>query len=156
MDLAGLSILLAELQADSAVAGDAGRKAALRLRQEAPGHLEACAYELGRFYGVLEKMLERICEGFENHLDKRGDYHERLVQRLSLDLEGIRPAFIPQSRVSDIRELKGFRHLIRRAYDLTLKAERLTPLARISEELSEELPSWCTNFANTVRGQQGW
>ena len=101
-------------------------------------------------------MFERICEGFENNLDKRGDYHERLIQRLSLDLEGIRPAFIPQSRVSDIRELKGFRHLIRHAYDLTLKAERLTALARISEELTEELPGWCTTFANTVRGLQGW
>src|SRR5580692_8007542 len=110
MDPAGLSILFKELQADSLVAGDAGRNAALRLRQKSPGYLEACAYELARFYTILEKMLERICEGFENHFEKRGDYHERLIQRLSLDLEGIRPAFIPRGRVADVRELKGFRH----------------------------------------------
>jgi hypothetical protein len=41
MDPAGLSILFKELQADSLVAGDAGRNAALRLRQESPGYLEA-------------------------------------------------------------------------------------------------------------------
>src|SRR5437868_1156927 len=57
-------------------------------RQESPGHLEACAYELARFYNILEKMLERICDGFENHLEKRGDYHERLLQRLNLELKG--------------------------------------------------------------------
>src|SRR6266480_649599 len=121
MDPAGLAILLKELEADCVVAEDAGRKAAMRLRQESPGHLEACAYELARFYNVLEKMLERICQGFENHLEKRGDYHEHLIQRLSLELEDIRPAFIPPGRLSEIRELKGFRHITRHAYDLTLR-----------------------------------
>jgi hypothetical protein len=48
MDRAGLSILLKELEADCAVAQDAGHKAAIRLREGFPGHLEACAYELGR------------------------------------------------------------------------------------------------------------
>ena len=156
MDPAGLSILLQELQADCAVVADAGHKAATRLRQQSPGHLEACAYELARLYNVLEKMLERICDGFENHLEKRGDYHERLIQRLSLDLDGIRPAFIPHGRASDIRELKGFRHVTRHAYDLTLRADRLAELARIAEQLIEELPTWCADFGGRVRAQQGW
>lgn len=95
MDAAGLTVLLAELKADCSVAADAGGKAGLRLRDPSPGHLEACAYELARLYNVLEKMLERICEAFENHFEKRGDYHEKLIQRLSLRLESIRPAFIP-------------------------------------------------------------
>ena len=101
-------------------------------------------------------MLERICDGFENHLEKRGDYHERLIQRLSLDLDGIRPAFIPHGRASDIRELKGFRHITRHAYDLTLRADRLAELARIAEQLAEELPAWCAGFVGRVRAQQGW
>jgi hypothetical protein len=156
MDAAGLTILLTELQADCAVAGDAGRKAALRLQQASPGHMEACAYELARFYNVLEKMFERICDEFENHLEKRGDYHERLIQRLSLDLEGIRPAFIPAGRTAEIRELKGFRHVTRHAYDLTLRADRLAELAAIAAQLAQELPAWCTDFGVKVRSQQGW
>ena len=156
MDPAGLTVLLKELEADCAVAGDAGRKAAIRLRQDSPGHLEACAYELARFYNVLEKMLERICEGFENHLEKRGDYHERLIQRMSLELDSIRPAFIPKDRISEIRELMGFRHITRHAYDLTLRADRLAELARIAEKLGEELPIWCTDFGERVQAQQGW
>jgi hypothetical protein len=156
MDAAGLTVLLKEMEADCAVAGDAGRKAAERIRQDMPGHLEACAYELARFYNVLEKMLERICEGFENHLEKRGDYHERLIQRLTLDLDSLRPAFIPKERLSDIRELKGFRHLTRHAYDLTLRADRLAELARIAMKLGEDLPVWCAAFGERVRNQQGW
>ena len=156
MDAAGLTILLKELEADCAVVKDAAGNAGERVRHKSPGHLEACAYELARFYNIFERMLERICEEFENHFDKRGDYHERLLQRLSLSLEGIRPAFIPSGQLSDLRELKGFRHLMRHAYDLKLKANRLAELSGLAERLAAELPRWCAEFGATVRSEQGW
>src|ERR1700692_2165645 len=83
VDPAGLTILLKELQADSSVAADAASKAAIRIRQESPGHLEACAYELARFYNILEKMLERICDGFENRLEKRSSRAFFISSRIS-------------------------------------------------------------------------
>ncbi len=156
MDAAGLTILMTELKADCAVAADAGRKAGLRFRAEAPGRLEACAYELARLYNVLEKMLERICGAFENHFEPRGDYPEKLLQRLSLDLPGIRPAFIPPNRVSEVRELKGFRHVLRHAYDLTLRNDRLGELVAVAEGLVGDLPAWCDQFALKVRTEQQW
>jgi HepT-like protein len=156
MDSAGLTILLRELAADCEVARDAAQKAGQRVVLDSPGHLEACAYELARFFNVLENMLERVCEAFENHFEKRGDYHEKLVQRLRLDLQGIRPAFIPQNRVADVRELKGLRHVTRHAYDLTLRADRLAELARLAEQLAADLPQWCADFGSKVRAEQGW
>lgn len=156
MDAAGLTILLIELQADCAVVADAAKKATLRLPETTPGHLEACAYELARLYNVIEKMFERVCEDFENHFEKRGEYHEKLIQRLSLNLEGIRPAFIPQSQIQNVRELKGFRHVTRHAYDLVLKADRLGELVHIADEVAVALPHWCDEFGQTVRAQQGW
>ncbi len=156
MDAISLNILLKELADDCAVAQEAAHKASLRLQQQAPGHLEACAYELARFYNVFEKMLERICEEFENHFEKQGDYHERLLKRLSLNLEGIRPAFIPKERVPDVRELKGFRHVVRHAYDLKLRADRLSELTIIAERVAAELLAWCAELGRKVRSEQGW
>lgn len=156
MDAGGLTILLAEMQADCAVARDAANKAAQRLQQKSAGHLEACAYELGRFYNVTERLFERICEEFENHFEKRGDFHEKLLQRLALNLEGIRPAFIPGERMAAVRELKGFRHVMRHAYDLTLREDRLAELSAIAQKLAAELPAWCHDFGNRVRAEQGW
>jgi hypothetical protein len=52
-------------------------------------------------------MFERVCEDFENHFEKRGEYHEKLIQRLSLNLEGIRPAFIPQSQIPKRSGIEG-------------------------------------------------
>src|SRR6185295_11694982 len=133
MDAVGLTILLTQMEADCAVVADASQKAKTRLGAKHPGHLEACAFELARLYNVLEKILDRICEDFENHFERRGDYHEKLIQRLSLTLEGIRPAFIPQDRVQSIRELKGFRHVARHAYDLVLREDRLTEIVSTAE-----------------------
>lgn len=156
MDAGGLIILLKEMEADCAVAHDAAQKAARRLGETSPGHLEACAYELARFYNVIERMFERICDEFENHFEKRGDFHEKLIQRLALDLEGIRPAFLPQNQVANVRELKGFRHVMRHAYDLTLRQDRLAELSRIAQRLASDFPAWCADFAEKVRVEQGW
>jgi hypothetical protein len=156
MDADGLTILLKEMEADCAVAADAAQKSAQRLQENSPGRLEACAYELSRFYNIIERMLERICEDFENHFEKRGDFHERLIQRLALDLEGIRPAFIPKERTADVRELKGFRHVMRHAYDLHLREDRLKELSVIAQRLSADLPGWCADFGKRVRAEQGW
>lgn len=156
MDAVGLEILQRELAADRCVLMDAAGKAADRIGERHPGHLEACAYELARFYTVLERMLENVCEAFENHFERDGDWHEKLLTRLSLDLLGMRPAFIPQSAVGSLRELKRFRHLIRHAYDLTLREDRLRELTQFATETRNALPTWCDEFIVAVRREQNW
>lgn len=156
MDAAGLSILLKEMEADVRVVEDASSKAGERIREETPGHLEACAYELARLYSAFERSLERICEEFENHFEKRGDYHEKLLQRLALQLDGIRPALLPPDWVDRLRELKGFRHLVRHAYDIRLRRDRLSELVAIAQQLARAMPGWCAQFGAKVREEQGW
>lgn len=156
MDPVGLNILLREIEADCTVIHDAAIKAAARLGDDGEGRLEACAYELARLYNVLEKIVERICHGFENHFDKRGDYHERLIQRLALTLPGIRPAFIPKDNVAQVRELKGFRHVVRHAYDLEFREPRMRELVALATDLSSQIPGWSVDFGEQVRLEQGW
>lgn len=145
-----------ELDADSAVVRDAAEKAAERVAQRHPGHLEAAAYELGRLYSAFERSLERICDEFENHFERRDDHHEKLLQRLSLELAGIRPAFIPPQELDALRELRGFRHLTRHAYDVVLREDRLAELTALSVKLASALPRWCAEFGEKVRREQGW
>ena len=156
MDDIGLTILVRELTADATVLRDASAKAVLRLNDRAGGHAEACAYELARFYTVIENAFERVCLAFENHFDKRHDYHERLLQRMAIDLPGIRPAFVPTTELGALRDLKGFRHVVRHAYDLALRPARLTELAADAERIAADFPTWVANFAAAVRREQGW
>lgn len=156
MDAVGLEILERELAADRRVLADAAGKASDRISETHPGHLEACAYELARFYTVFERMLENICEAFENHFERDGDWHEKILTRLSLDLPGSRPALIPESAVGDLRELKRFRHLVSHAYNSSLRQDRLRELAQFAAATSSALPTWCADFLAAVRREQNW
>jgi hypothetical protein len=156
MDPIGLTILERELAADAIVVREASKNARLRLTERAPGFSEACAYELARFYTVLEKSFERICSACENHFAKDQDYHERLLQRIALDLPGLRPAFVPRAEIDALRELKGFRHVVRHAYDLALRPVRLDELTAMAEHAASELPAWIAAFVASIRREQGW
>lgn len=156
MDAVALEILQRELAADHRVLIDAAGKASDRIGETHPGHLEACAYEMARFYTVFERMLENICEAFENHFEREGDWHEKLLTRLSIDLPGLRPTFIPESAIGSLRELKRFRHLIRHAYDLALREDRMRELVQSASETSKALPAWCAEFLAAVRREQNW
>jgi ribonuclease HepT-like protein len=156
MDAVGLEILERELAADRKVLADAAGKAQQRVSARNPGHLEACAYELARFYTVFERMLLNICEAFENHFEYQGDWHEKLIARVMLDLPGLRPAFLPESIAADVREIKRFRHLVRHAYDLTLREDRMRELVGIATRVSAAVPEWSASFVGAVRRGQGW
>ena len=147
MDRVALEILRQGLKQDGTVIAQAAALAKQRLEEANPGSAEACGYELHRLYNVLGKSFERVCEAFENHFEKRGDYHERLIERMTLDLPAIRPAFLPLAAREAVRELKAFRHLIRHAYDLQLRADRLAELASIAAAVSAQFPMWIEGFA---------
>ncbi len=47
-------------------------------------------------------------------------------------------------------------HVMRHAYDLTLRPDRLSELASVAERLAAELPAWCAEFGSKVRAEQHW
>lgn len=151
MDRLGLDILARELKEDAAVLASAVALARERFESDYPGSLEACGYELNRAYNIIEKGFERVCLAFENHFEKRGDYHERLIERMSLDIPGMRPAFIPPEQRAAMRDLKGFRHVFRHAYDLALKRERLSEVVREAEAIAGRFPGWIEMFCRGAR-----
>jgi hypothetical protein len=58
--------------------------------------------------------------------------------------------------VDALRELKGFRHVVRHAYDLLLRPVRLDELTAMAEHAASELPAWIAAFATSIRREQGW
>ena len=124
-----------------------------RLAEPTDGRWAAAAFEINRIYNILKKAFERLCETFENHLVKTGRYHDTLIERVTLDLKGIRPAFLPAEAVRDVRELKGFRHLFRHAYDLDLDPVRVTAAADNAARCVRSFDGWCAAFLATVRSQ---
>ena len=86
----------------------------------------ALAYTIHTIYGVLENYFLRISKFFENNLP-RDSWHKTLVERMALNIPGVRPAFIPDNAVRNkILELLRFRHKFRNLYGEDLKPDKTT------------------------------
>ena len=155
MDRIALQILEDGWEQDARVMQRAAETLAARLHESVDSRWAAAAFEINRIYNILEKAFERLCETFENHLEKRGRYHDTLIERVTLDLKGIRPAFLPPDAVRDVRELKGFRHLFRHAYDLDLGPVRIEAAAENASRCVARFDGWCRAFLTTVRDRYG-
>jgi hypothetical protein len=150
MDDLGLATLKAGIDADCRVAVSAAALARERLGTGRAPELEACAFQLVRFYNVVEQMGLRIAKAFENHIDDDRGWHTGLIRRLTLDIPGVRPAFFPEPLAPDLLELRGFRHVVVHAYELMLRREKLLPVLEAAERVAGRLTSLCEAFFKQI------
>jgi hypothetical protein len=146
MDELGQVTLRAEIEADRRVLVAAAAVARERFGQGSAPELEACAFQLVRFYNVVEQLGLRVAKAFENHIDDERGWHTELIRRLTLSIPGVRPAFFPANVAADLQDLRGFRHVAVHAYELTLKKEKLLPLVDAAARLADRLPGLIADF----------
>jgi hypothetical protein len=73
------------------------------------------AYTIHNIYCLMENYFLRVAKTFENHVE--GDaWHRDLVRRMSIAVEGIRPALLDDETALAIDELRAFRHVFRNVY----------------------------------------
>jgi len=151
MDRITLAVLQAEMEADGRVIKDVGALARARFKDGLPEQLEACAYQLTRLYNVVEQVGLRIAKAFENQIDEDAGWHIELLRRLSIAIPGVRPAFLEKDLLRDLQELRGFRHVIRHAYDLELSKDRMTLLLNSAERVAAAWDTVCRRFLAQVQ-----
>ena len=116
-DRAALSACLDELAALSLTPPAADR-----------GDLARVAVALHHAYSAYETILVRLAREFEGEPAAGPDWHQALLDRMSLELEGVRPRVIAAESQAALRLLLGFRHFFRHAYAVALDPERLEAL----------------------------
>ena len=67
-------------------------------------------------YTCVETILFRISRVFENHLDAH-QWHKELLQKMRLEVPGIRKAVLSRESHALLDELRRFRHFRRYYYD---------------------------------------
>ncbi len=151
--------LIAEIAAERAALDDQHRRVCAALDQPtwAPEDptLSVVAVALHHYYGAAESIFERVARCFEGAPDPGSRWHQDLLERMALDLTGIRPALVsPGTRVA-LRELLGFRHFFRDAYAVTLDAGRLRERAEALGPLHRALCAELDGFEGTLRAAVG-
>jgi hypothetical protein len=145
-----LAVLRAEVADDCRVLDEAARRARDRFGSAGDPELEACAFQLARFYNIAEQLGLRIAKAFENNIDDEQAWHMELIRRLSIEIPGVRPPLFGGPLVSDLQELRAFRHVVRHAYDLALKKDKIVPLLDAAQRVAASLPAACNKFFSQI------
>jgi len=89
----------------------------------------ALGYTLHAVYTAMENYFLRVSKFFENDLPN-DNWHKELLDRMVLNLPGIRPPLLEENTARLIDELRAFRHVFRNLYDDKLDPDRLTLLQK--------------------------
>lgn len=79
---------------------------------------------LSNYYTCVETMFLRIAQTFENSLS-REKWHQDLLDKMVLEIHGIRPRVIGATSYQNLLELLKFRHFSRYYYQLQYDWEKL-------------------------------
>ena len=128
-DRTRIETLLAELSADIDDLGGpvaANRKADGRIRHGADDELDwaALGYTIHNIYNVMESYFLRVSKFFENELSP-ATWHRDLIDRMTLEIAGVRPRLLDRSLAADFHELRAFRHVFRNLYGSRLDPDRV-------------------------------
>ena len=83
----------------------------------------AIGYLLHNFYNGCENTFKNISQFFENNLSSN-KYHRELLERMTLEIEGIRPRVISSQLYILLDDFLGFRHKFRHSYSFELDWSR--------------------------------
>lgn len=102
---------------------------------------------LENYYTCAETIFVRISRYFENNLQPER-WHSDLLDRMVLEIEGIRPRVLSDAAKNDLAELMRFRHFRRyyfgTDYDWTRLEELILRVGRAHDVLCRELQSFVT------------
>lgn len=75
----------------------------------------ALGYTLHNLYNAFEGYFFRIAKFFENNVEEL-TWHKALLERMTLNIDGVRPALMDLELSLRIEELLKFRHVFRNIY----------------------------------------
>lgn len=105
----------------------------------------ALGYTIHNLYNALESYFLRIAKFFENNL-MEDEWHRSLIHRMTLDIEGVRPALFDLELGNRIDELMRFRHLFRNLYKTPLIPDRVLIANSYAATLLEDFEPCHTRF----------
>lgn len=88
-------------------------------------HSGALGQGISAVYGGMEKIMESIVSEIDDYKIKGENFHEKLIDQLSVKVEGVREAMVSEELRPILHELRGFRHVMRHNYPGRLEHDKV-------------------------------
>lgn len=91
-------------------------------------HLRSVGSILHDFYTAVEDIFEMVAQDLDGGLPSGPAWHKRLLNSMSVAVEGLRPACISKETATWLNDYLSFRHAFRNVYGHRLEWQRMKPL----------------------------
>jgi len=105
----------------------------------------ALGYTLHNLYNAFEGYFFRIAKYFENNITDL-TWHKALLERMTLNIEGVRPALIDLHISLRIEELLKFRHVFRNIYKSPLVPAKVELANQAAHNLAVDFRAYHERF----------
>lgn len=106
---------------------------------------------LHAFYTEVEKILHRIARDLDGFEPRGEGWHAELLEEMTLDIEGARPAVLSSPLQRRLHDYLRFRHLFRNLYVLDLDPPKVAALLGALPGLWSDVRAALKTFAHTLR-----
>lgn len=110
----------------------------------------ALGYTIHNLYNAFEGYFFRVAKFFENNIAEP-NWHKGLLERMTLDIEGIRPALIDIPMCQRIEELLKFRHVFRNIYKSPLVPAKVEFANQAARDLASDFWSAHQRFLDFLQ-----
>jgi hypothetical protein len=111
-------------------------------------YIDSVALSLHGFYTGVERALEMIAESIDQSVPSGEHWHQTLLEQMSTELAGVRPAVLSNTTQTELNEFRRFRHVVRNAYTHGFDARKLEVLVDLVPVAMEHARSELSSFAD--------
>jgi hypothetical protein len=101
-------------------------------------------------------LFEKVAKVIDGSLPQGANWHQLLLEKMSLEVPNRRPALISQQSREALEEYRGLRHVVRNIYAFQFEAEKLKPLVELAPVVLSRLRAECLAFATFLEQQAQW
>lgn len=131
-----LQVLVAEIKDElSKLESLAGKLSSQKGRTSDEEIAESAALRLHNFYTGCERIFKLIAAEINGGTPQDLEWHKRLLNQVSIEIDGVRPAVISPQNRRELEKLLRFRHLVRNIYGFELESNRIEELLVLAVNL---------------------
>lgn len=112
--------------------------------------LESLAYQLHNLYCAFEDLFKIVADYFENSVEDTARFHSELLKRMTMPIEGIRPALLNVEIYKMLDNLRAFRHFFRHAYSYELEPRKIKLVLEDAIEIEKSYKKLIADFLNKL------
>jgi hypothetical protein len=113
-------------------------------------YLDSVALGLHNFYSGLERLFEKVAKVVDGTLPSGANWHQLLLEQMSLESPQLRPALISVESRRALEEYRGLRHVVRNVYAFQLDPDKLRYLVEAAPLVFSQIKTECLAFAAFV------